>query len=116
MHDKLFDNRNGLGGADFNAFATELGLDTEKFAADMADPALMAMLEADQQVASRFKIRSTPSSFVNGRFVRGAAGVETYQQLIEEERAKGKALVESGTDPADVYERLLANAKTEVAG
>jgi protein-disulfide isomerase len=116
MHDMLFDRRRELGSADFSAFAEELGLDVAQFEQDLQDPAIAKQLEEDEAVARTFGIRSTPSSFVNGRFVRGAQGTDVYQSLIDEERGKAKALVDAGTPRQDVYERLLANALTEVAG
>ena len=116
MHDKLFDSRRDLGGADFSKYAEELGLDVAQFDRDVKDPAIAKQIQDDEAVARRFGIRSTPSSFVNGRFVRGAQGADVYQGIIDEERAKAQALVNAGTAPSDVYDRLLANALTEVAG
>ena len=115
MHDTLFEKRRELGSADFSAFAEELGLDVAQFEQDLQDPAIAKQVEEDEAVARTFGIRSTPSSFVNGRFVRGAQGTDVYQSLIDEERGKAKALVDAGTPRQDVYERLLANALTQVA-
>ena len=116
MHDMLFDNRRELGSADFKTYAQTLGLDVAQFEQDVQDPSIGQQIEQDEAVARTFGIRSTPSSFVNGRFVRGAQGTDVYQALIDEERGKAQALVDAGTPRGDVYERLLANALTEVAG
>ena len=113
MHDALFADQDGikLGPADnFHAFAEKIGLDLQRFDADMADPTLETIIAEDSAVARRLGVRGTPASFVNGRFVRGAADAGTFGALIEEITPSAKALVDAGTAPAEVYDALMANA------
>ena len=111
MHDRLFERQDALATVDFAVMAEELGLDTAAFARDVADA---AMLEEDLRLAAHLKILSTPSVFINGRYLRGAQTRSAYQMLIDEERKKAQALVEQGTAPLEVYEQLMAQAATDV--
>lgn len=63
----LFINQTDLSDTKVASLASELGLDTDKFANDIADPALKAKVENDQADGLRFGINSTPTFFVNGR-------------------------------------------------
>jgi protein-disulfide isomerase len=115
MHDLLFAEQKTLGDADFGALAERLGLDTAQFATDMADAEIERWVAQDEALAASFGIQATPSSFVNGRYVRGAPPASVYESLIEEERARAQALVDAGTARSDVYAAILENAATSVA-
>ncbi len=113
MHDALFADPDGikLAPADnFHAFADKIGLDLQRFDADMADPTLETVIAEDSALARRLGVRGTPASFVNGRFLRGAADVGTFGALIEEVTPSAKALVDAGTAPTEVYDALMTNA------
>ena len=111
MHDKLFENRAALGSANLSDFAQELGLDVAQFEQDAKDPAIEQMIKEDEQVAKQLGISSTPSVYVNGRYVAGAQPVSAYDALISEERKKAQALVDQGTPRDQVYDKLMATAK-----
>ncbi len=110
MHDLLFKRRAQLNKADFAAFAAELGLDADQFSADVADVALEGLIVTDEALARSLKISSTPSTFVNGHYVRGAGPLKTLRAKVAEERAVAQALVDAGTPPAGVYAALMADA------
>jgi protein-disulfide isomerase len=115
MHDLMFTEQKTLGDADFTALAERLGLDTDQFASDMADPEIERLVAEDEALAGSFGIQATPSSFVNGRFVRGAPPLAAYESLIAEERSRAQALVDAGTAPSEVYARIMETAATSVA-
>ena len=110
MHDKLFASQDSLRTADFAAFAAELGLDVETFAADLADPAIEARIEADLAMSREIGIRSTPSTFVNGHYVRGAVPLSTLREAVAAQRPMAQALVDAGTPKAGVYAAMMAEA------
>ena len=114
MHDEFFEHQGDLPQMDFAGLADELGLDVEQFARDLADPALIQMVEDDEKLAKHFNVTSTPSMFVNGRYMRGAQPVSAYQDVIDEERTKAQALVDAGTPRAEVYDALMDQAATSV--
>jgi protein-disulfide isomerase len=116
MHDLLFAEQKALGDADFGALAERIGLDTAKFASDVADPELERIVAEDEALAASFGVQATPTSFVNGRVVRGAPPLGAFESAIDTARTGAQALVDGGTAPADVYETIMKDAAAEVAG
>ncbi len=111
-HDKLFANMKALEDADLTRYAEEIGLDAAKFAADMADPATQALVQADMDLAAKVNARGTPNFFVNGRNLRGAVPFENFDDLIKEELAKAKKVVEGGVPAGEYYNKIMEKAKT----
>ncbi|HEY6232053.1 MAG TPA: thioredoxin domain-containing protein [Pyrinomonadaceae bacterium] len=72
MHDLLYENQQ-LWGDDINPktifmnWASDLGLDTARFAADMDGKQVKMRIEADQEAAAELGINGTPTVLVNGR-------------------------------------------------
>lgn len=67
MHDVLFDHQLQLTDADLERYATEIGLDLERFHADLASPEVAARVEADRAAGREVEIEGTPTLFINGR-------------------------------------------------
>lgn len=84
-HDKLFENQEHLEAADLKRYAEELGLDLRRFEADQQDLQKKKLIEADMDQARELKISSTPSFFINGRYLRGALPFEALSKVIDEE-------------------------------
>lgn len=110
MHDKLFESRESLAAADFSAMAEELGLDVAQFEADLEDDAIEQQIQADVDMARDLGVRSTPATFVNGHYVRGAVPLKTLRQAVAAQRPMAQALVDAGTPVAGVYAALMAEA------
>ncbi|MBP7291721.1 MAG: thioredoxin domain-containing protein [Nannocystaceae bacterium] len=116
MHDAFFAAQERLGDdGDFAEFAREIGLDVQRFTADMADAALDTRIEEDEALAHAFGIGGTPQSFVNGRAVRGAQPLEVYERVIEEERAGAQKLIEGGIPREQVFAAIMDHAQTHPA-
>ncbi len=79
-HDALFAHPNALERADFERYATEVGLDTRRFASDLDDPRLEARLQADVSDAEALGVKGTPTLFVNGRRIVGAQPLATLER------------------------------------
>ncbi|NVB36567.1 thioredoxin domain-containing protein [Pseudenhygromyxa sp. WMMC2535] len=119
MHDALFAKaaeRGALGKEGvFTELATQLGLDTAKFEADMKDPELAKMIAEDQKVAQQFGAGGTPAFFVNGRPLSGAQPYEAFKAVIDQEMAKAKTfMAEKGVKAEDLYEEMMKGWETEV--
>lgn len=84
-HDKLFANQDKLDIESLKRYARELGLDMARFEADRSNPESRKKVEADMAEARTLAVSSTPSFFINGRFVRGAQPFETFAKVIDEE-------------------------------
>jgi thiol-disulfide isomerase/thioredoxin len=67
MHQKLFSSGDHLEDADILRYAAALGLDMDRFRADVAAPATTARIEADKKLADSLKVKGTPTIFINGR-------------------------------------------------
>ncbi|MCR9163424.1 MAG: DsbA family protein [Nannocystaceae bacterium] len=110
MHDALFESRDAVRSGDFVSIAEALDLDVAKFEADMADPQVEARIAADVALARELGVRSTPATFVNGHYVRGAVPLETLRQTVAAQRPMAQALVDAGTPKVGVYAAIMAEA------
>jgi protein-disulfide isomerase len=113
MHDLLFANQRKLKPADLEGYATQLGLDLEKFKADMKNPSYDKAIAADQALAAQFGARGTPGFFINGRNLRGAQPFANFKKIIDEEIKKAQALIAKGTARKAVYAALTQKGKTK---
>lgn len=89
MHDKMFAMNSDLSMEKILAAAKEIGLDTDKFNADLNSEATKQRLIKDVMDAREAEVNGTPSLFVNGRRVNDRSP-EALQKMIDEELAKGK--------------------------
>lgn len=93
MHDVLFQNQSAWASASnaqpiFEQYATQLGLDLERFKADFASSQVNDMINADiaefRKTGQKMK---TPTFFLNGTVIEPKS-VEEFSQLIDAEIAK----------------------------
>lgn len=66
----------------FLGFARRLGLDIDRFRADLADPATLARVESDQADGEALGVQATPTLFLDGRLLE-LTSVEQLQADIE---------------------------------
>lgn len=109
MFDRLVEHEGSLGRSDFVTFANELGLDEDKFLADLGDPALAQQIEADIDLANRVGVTGTPGFFVNGRYMSGFSP-GTLTSMVEEEQAAAKAQTDAGIAATEVVDVLMKDA------
>jgi protein-disulfide isomerase len=115
MHDKLFASPQ-LDPATLEGYARELGLDVERWKRDQQDPKLAAIITRDTDLGSNVGVGGTPAFFVNGRRLPGgAAPLDAFSTLIDEELAKGEAMVRQGIPASQVYSKLQEKAVTVTA-
>jgi protein-disulfide isomerase len=67
MHDKLFANRDHLEQSDLDGYAKELGMDLNRFHADMQSQATTDRIAADRKQADALEVKGTPTIYLNGR-------------------------------------------------
>jgi predicted DsbA family dithiol-disulfide isomerase len=84
--------------------ARDLGLDTEKFKADMTGKDCQAHVDNDMKDLAKFRVSSTPAFFVNGRFLGGAMPKEQFKQIIDERLKVAEA---SGVPGAQYYDKEI---------
>lgn len=79
MHDLLFDHQTQLTDEDLDRYATSLGLDMERFHADLRSEEVQASIEADRELGHRLDLDGTPTFFINGRrFREGPQSLPAY--------------------------------------
>jgi protein-disulfide isomerase len=67
MDRQLFASGTRLEASDLEGYARDLGLDVDRFRADMTSPATTARIEADRKLADAMGVRGTPTLYINGR-------------------------------------------------
>ena len=82
MHDRIFENFNKLTEGSFAQFARDLGLDTNKFAADYSSNKYDAQIREDKRLAAKVGVRGTPTLFINGRLQRGRS-LDDFKMTID---------------------------------
>jgi predicted DsbA family dithiol-disulfide isomerase len=67
MHHLLFANGQHLEESDLDGYAKQIGLDLDRFHADLRSPATKARLDADRKLGDDLHVRGTPTIFIDGR-------------------------------------------------
>ncbi len=86
--DGLIAGQDKLGQSFYTQLASQLGLNANKFATCLADPATQALVDEDIQSGSTAGVTGTPATFVNGQLVSGAVPFASFKQIIDAELAK----------------------------
>lgn len=87
-------------------FAQELGLNLDKFKADMKGEC-QQLVQKDMRELTALGVGSTPTFFINGRYMVGAAPTDSFAQLIDEELKKANDRIASGTPAASYYQQAV---------
>lgn len=98
-----------LGQENMEKLAQGLGLNMNKFKADMAGDLCKNDLAKDQAALSAVGTRGTPAFYINGRFLSGAQPIDRFKALIDEELKKAEAAVNAGTKPDQYYQEFVVN-------
>lgn len=85
FHERLFENQELL--RERPQFpirlARELGLDVERFRADLRGESIRKQVAADAAEADRLRVNGVPTTFINGRRLSGAVPVENFGERID---------------------------------
>jgi protein-disulfide isomerase len=110
MHDRLFRNRTQLKRDQLIDHATAVGLDAAPFETALDAEETKRRLDLEMMLGRQLGVRGTPSFFVNGRFQSGAMDPAALGQIIDEERAFAKTLIDAGARREAVYAHLMRAA------
>jgi protein-disulfide isomerase len=83
MHDYLFAHQRALEEEDLAHYAADLGLDRDRFAADLAGHVHAPRVQNDLVGGIRSGVQGTPTFFINGARHEGAYDLETLLAAIE---------------------------------
>ena len=87
LHDKMFASQDALDVPSLKKYVAELGLDTEAFTECLDGNRYAADVERDLAIGQGYGVSSTPTIFINGRAVMGAAPLDVLDQIVREELA-----------------------------
>ena len=110
-HELLFESQPKLEDSDLQRIAGEVGVSWAAVQQAIQQEQFKSHFEADQDLADELKARGTPHFFINGYRVKGAQPFEKFQEVIDAQLAKAKALVAKGTPKAQVYEEIMKTGK-----
>jgi len=82
MHDKLYANFRSLSAGRILAWAKELGLDVDRFKADMASHKFAARVNSEEKQGEVAGVEGTPTFFIDGHRLNAAFEVATVAPLV----------------------------------
>jgi Na+/H+ antiporter NhaA len=82
MHDLLLQNQERLERSDLVGYAARLGLDVDRFAAELHEGVHRARVARDVESADSGGVSGTPTFFINGRRHYGAYDVATLREAV----------------------------------
>lgn len=85
LHDAMFSNQDELEVDDLKRRAGELGLDRAAFDACLDSDRFAEQVNADLQYGQAIGVQSTPTVFINGRAVTGAAPYAVFDEIVRDE-------------------------------
>ena len=85
LHDTMFARQSELEIDDLKRHAGELGMDQAAFDACLDSGRVAGQVNADLAAGQQYGVSSTPTVFINGRAVMGAAPFEVFDEIIREE-------------------------------
>ena len=91
MHDALMDHQGDLTFRDLVGYAGDLGLDIEKFAADVRKHTGSSRVAEDVDSADLATVSGTPTFFINGNRYYGAYDIGALQEAVR--TAKARAVI-----------------------
>jgi protein-disulfide isomerase len=112
MYDVLFKNQQHLERADLEKYAQQIGLDMNKFKADMDSHRFKDQIEKDKAQAAQLGATGTPAFFINGHKLVGAQPPDAFSKVIDEQKAAAEKVLASGVSSSQLYDTLIAKGVT----
>lgn len=88
MHDEMFAHQDQLDVESLKKAAKKLGAKADQFDQCLAANKYVDQVKADIEDGKKYKVKSTPTFFVNGQMINGAQPIETFSEIIDEELAR----------------------------
>ena len=109
MHDLLLDHQGTLTGADLLGYAGQIGLDTDRFRADMRAHAGAGHVAEDVDSADLSGVSGTPTFFINGMRHHGAYDIDSLSAAVR--GARIRAVLDGAGAPRRARRRVLASRR-----
>ena len=111
MHIRLFATGGRMDRPQIEALAAGLGLDAARFRAALDRRRFAADVSADAAEGARLGVTGTPTFFINGTPIIGAAGLDMFKVVIEQKLTEARALVKRGVPRGEIYRRVTERKK-----
>ncbi len=85
MHDAMFGNQQELGVDQLKARAAGMGLNADQFNQCLDSSKYAQKVAEDIADGQKVGVSGTPATFINGRMVSGAAGLQDFTNIIDDE-------------------------------
>ena len=92
MHDRLLDHQADLSAKALVRYASELGLDVDRFTDDLQTHRWQDRIDADIEMADLSGVTGTPSFFINGQRQPGPYDIATLSRAIRTARSRAAIL------------------------
>jgi protein-disulfide isomerase len=83
MHDRMYESRGALGREDLIQYATELGLDVERFTTELDSEVHAPRVQRDVDSGLASGVTGTPGFFVGGRLLGGSFDAASLTAALE---------------------------------
>ncbi len=113
MHKMIFENKRKLDRESLEKYASQIGLDLEKFRKALDEHTHKRSIDADRALAARMGARGTPAFFINGRLLSGAQPKAKFKEVIDDEIKRAEKLIKSGVAKSRVYATLTKEGLTK---
>lgn len=90
LHDLLFQNPRERTEADLERLARKAGVSVKKWRKAFNSPETAARVQAESDACSANGVNGTPGFLINGRLLSGAQPLESFEQVVQEELARGR--------------------------
>jgi protein-disulfide isomerase len=112
MHRRLLATEQ-LDDANLFALAKAENLDPKRAKRAIESAVYADVIDEDSALATDVRASGTPHFFVNGVRLSGAQPQQSFERLIDDQLAKAKALMKSGTAAPSVYAAIMKQAVTD---
>ncbi len=85
MHDIIFSKQGEIDELDHILYATQLGLDMDRFMNDLNSERHQARINQDKEQGESMGVSEAPTFFINGKKVVGELSSSTFEAIIKEE-------------------------------
>lgn len=83
LHDKMFENQKSLSVTNLKLYATQIGLDAEKFNSCLDSGKMAGIVETEFQEGLNKGVGATPTFFYNGQKIEGALSFEEWKNVLK---------------------------------
>jgi len=83
MHSVLLANQSALSATDLANYAGQIGLNTQKFVADLASGSFHEQVQRDVSVARDAGVNGVPVFFINGTRVDGVQSFSSFRAIVD---------------------------------